>query len=404
MIFGSNAANVVAYLYHLIIGRMLGPASYGELSAIISVLGLLFTSFNFLGLVIVKFVSAAKESEVFFIFSWFNERAYKAGILLVIVLLLISPILSNFLHVSLPVTFVIAPIVFFALLTFVYRSFAQGLLQFWHVVISTNIDLVSRLLFGILLIYFGFSVLGAVAGILIAMILSYLYLKKYLVKFIKKGKTGDMKFASKVVRYSIPILFATLATNSMFTTDVILVKHYFDPHEAGIYASLSTLGRIIFYGTGPISAVMFPMIAKRYANKQKFNSIFVMCFGLTALMAGAVLAVYYFFPEISIRVLFGKEYLDGSKYLFPFGIFMTLFALASLVFNFFLSIEETKVVYVSVVASLMQIVGIMYWHSTISEVINVSIYSTLLFLVAMMFYYLYYRNISLKITKDASSS
>lgn len=396
MIIGSNVVNVLAYLYHLIIGRMLGPSSYGELSAVISVLGLLFTSFNFLGLVIVKFVSAAKENQVFFIFNWFTERTYKVGLAIGIFILLISPLLSGFLHLKLSVTVLVAPVVFFAFLTFIYRSFAQGLLKFWAVVLSTNLDLTTRILFGILFIYMGFSVEGAVTGILIAMILSFWYLKKNVAKYIKKGKTGDLKFASKVAKYSIPILFATLATNSMFTTDVILVKHFFDSHNAGIYASISTLGRIIFYGTGPVSAVMFPLIAKKYSNKENFNSIFWLSLLMTFAISATVLFVFYAFPELSIKMLFGMEYIEGARYLFLFGIFMTLYALSSLIFNFFLSIEETRVVYLSVIVATIQTTGIYIWHGSIDEVIRVSIYCTLLFLISLIVYYFNYNRLHAK--------
>ena len=62
MILGSNLANFIAYLYHLIIGRMLGPVAYGELSSVISALALIFISLNFLSLIIVKFVSSAQKN------------------------------------------------------------------------------------------------------------------------------------------------------------------------------------------------------------------------------------------------------------------------------------------------------------------------------------------------------
>lgn len=396
MLIGSNVANATAYLYHLVVGRLLGPSSYGELSAVLSVLGLLFTSFNFLGLVIVKFVSSAKESEIYFIFNWFTKKTYIVGLTLGIILLLINPFLSSFLHLDIKITLLIIPIVIFAFLAFVYRSFAQGLLKFWVVVISTNIDMLIRILLGVLLIYIGFSVFGAVFALVVSMFVSYLYLKKYVLKYIKKGGSGDIRFASKVFKYSIPILFATLTTNSLFTSDVILVKHFFSSHDAGIYASLSTLGRIIFYGTGPIAAVMFPMIAKRYSNKQKSEKIFYLSLLLTFALSAVVLMVYYLFPELSIKILFGSKYLDGSPYLFLFGIFMTLFALSSLIFNYFLSVEQTKVVYISIIISLFQILGIVIWHKNIFEVISVSIYSTLLFLIALCSFYLYYRKLDEK--------
>ena len=69
MVVGSNLSSFLAYIYHLIIGRLLGPASYGELAAILSLIGLFAASFAFLGLVVIKFVSAAKKmkSNLFFL-------------------------------------------------------------------------------------------------------------------------------------------------------------------------------------------------------------------------------------------------------------------------------------------------------------------------------------------------
>ena len=51
MIIGSNLSNFIAYVYHLIIGRLLGPSSYGTLAALLSLMGLVAVSFGFLGTV-----------------------------------------------------------------------------------------------------------------------------------------------------------------------------------------------------------------------------------------------------------------------------------------------------------------------------------------------------------------
>ena len=59
MVFGSNFANFFAYLYHVVIGRLLGPSLYGELAATLSLIGMISASFSFFSLVIVKFVSSA---------------------------------------------------------------------------------------------------------------------------------------------------------------------------------------------------------------------------------------------------------------------------------------------------------------------------------------------------------
>jgi O-antigen/teichoic acid export membrane protein len=135
---------------------------------------------------------------------------------------------------------------------------------------------------GLVLIYFGMGVFGAVFGILMAMVIPFIYLRWQLASYLRGGDFVIADFGRKVTRYSSPLLISTLSTNSLIMTDVLLVKHYFDPHSAGIYASLSTLGKIIFYGTGPISSVMFPLISKRFSENKSFGKVFMMSLVLTS--------------------------------------------------------------------------------------------------------------------------
>ena len=65
MVGGSMLSNVVNYLYHLAMGRILGPVDYGILAS-------LFSIFYIIGIVplsssvsIVKFVSTAKNKKFF---------------------------------------------------------------------------------------------------------------------------------------------------------------------------------------------------------------------------------------------------------------------------------------------------------------------------------------------------
>src|SRR5687767_11210649 len=75
MIIGSNFANAINYVYHILMGRLLGPASYGELSAILSLINLLGIVVASISLVTTKFVSAAKsEAEAIAIIYWIGKR------------------------------------------------------------------------------------------------------------------------------------------------------------------------------------------------------------------------------------------------------------------------------------------------------------------------------------------
>src|SRR3990172_3378834 len=88
MIFGTNFANFFAYLYHLIIGRMLGPSAYSELAAALAALSLFSTVFVFLGLVVVKFVSGAKNEERGILYKWLTQKSLNLGAIMVIILII----------------------------------------------------------------------------------------------------------------------------------------------------------------------------------------------------------------------------------------------------------------------------------------------------------------------------
>lgn len=389
MIFGSNLANFIAYVYHLIIGRLLGPAPYGELSAVLSILGLIFASLNFLGLVIVKFVSSAEKNELASIYTWFTKKSVVAGIGMALLTLILTPSLSNFLHIKMTTFLLTVPIMSFSVTSYVYKSFLQGLMRFKETVVAVNTDMIIRLILGVVFIYLGLSSFGTVLGLVFSMGTSFLLLKYYLREYHSIKEVKVFGRTDEVLKYATPIFFATVATNSMFSTDVVLVKHFFSPHDAGIYASLSTLGKIIFFGAGPVAAVMFPMISKRHARGTGYKKIFLLSFLLTSVIAFGVLAVFWLLPELSVKILYGDKFIEGAPLLVWMGLFMVLFTLSSLILNYFLSTNKTKASIIVVAAALLQIIGIWFYHDTLLSVIRISLASSFLFLASLLIYYGY---------------
>src|SRR3989344_3055090 len=187
MITGSNLANLLAYVYHLLIGRLLGPSPYGELAAFIAILGMISVVFNFMSLVIVKFVSGAKESEKSSLFNYFYKKMVIPGMLFGMLLLVLSNPIAGFLKIDFKIALLLGPSVFVALLTLLYRAYLQGVLKFFKTILMTNLDIFSRIIFGLLFIIAGMSSLGATFGIFLALIASYL-LGVYFLRNIRTGK------------------------------------------------------------------------------------------------------------------------------------------------------------------------------------------------------------------------
>jgi len=149
------------------------------------------------------------------------------------------------------------------------------------------------------------------------------------------------------------------------------------------------MGRIIFYGTSPIAAVMFPLVSKSYAKGGNYKKIFFLSIFLTFLLIVALVILYWLFPNLVLQLLYGDKFLEGAPYLVWFGIFIGLFTISSLFLNYFLSKGTTRVVYIALVAAIIQIIGIYLFHKDILQVVLVSIWVSLILLISLLIYFWY---------------
>ncbi len=389
MIVGSNLANFIAYIYHLILGRLLGPSSYGELVATLSLIGLIMSLVSFFGLVIVKFVSSAKTDNVSAILDLFNRKTVKIALLFSVFVWIVSPFLGGYVHLPKNVSLLFAPILFISIISYVYKSFLQGTVKFKEAAIVTNIEISGRLVFGLLFILLNMSVFGATLGIFLGSVCGLLLAKFFLknIGFVNKEIEGlNWK---KVFSYALPVFVVSVSFTSLLTADLVMVKHFFSSYDAGIYGSVSNLGKIIFYGTAPIGSVMFPLIAKKKSQNLKYKKIFALSIVLVLAIGLGVLFLYYLFPNLAIKILYGNKYLEGTKYLILMGVYYIFYSLANLISSFFLSIDLTKPVYVIPAFSVLQIILIYLFHSSTGWVITVSIASVSLLLIYLGLYFVY---------------
>ena len=393
MIIGSNLVNFLNYLYHLIIGRMLGPSDYGELAAIISLIGLLGIIPAPLGTSIIKYISSAKNNtESANMISWLKIKYFQGSFIFFVIVLVISPVMSSFLKIHNISYFILIAVSFlFSLQSGLNRSILQGLLKFKEMVITVLAENSTKLILSIGFVYLGFKVGGAIFALVVAALLGWYVTKQYLrhSKTRKPNFTPDIK---SMLMFTIPVFIQNFATTSLYSSDVILVKHFFSSHDAGIYAALSTLGKIIFFAAGPIGAVMFPLVSKRSAKGENYKRVFMFSLAATVFLSGAILLVYLLFPSLAIQLLYGSLFLEASGLLLWFGIFMAFFTLASLIINYTLSLGRTRVVIFPAIAAVFQVVLIWFFHDSLFSVVLISIFVSALLLVALLIYSIYSNN------------
>ncbi|MBI5123660.1 oligosaccharide flippase family protein, partial [Candidatus Roizmanbacteria bacterium] len=393
MFIGTTIVNAGNYLFHLLMGRMLGPSGYGILESIISSMYILSIVPLALNLAIVKFVSSAKgkdkEEEISAFYYWSRQKVIIFGFVAAVFLVLLLPFWLKFLQLNDFRLLLFSVLAFpFSLLLLVVRSFFTGVLDFISYSFSTIIEVVLKIILTVLFVAAGWSVLGVVVGLFVSGIITYLFSVR-LLKFQKNGQQQDFSQTKELIIYALPAMLAVFSFYSLFSTDIILVKHFFSSFEAGIYASLSVLGKIIFFASSSFVSVMFPLISQRHAQGERYRHLFWLTLIIVAISSICISALYYFFPKLMIEILFGSKYLSGANLLFLFGIFLSLYSISNVVINFFLSIGKTKVVVISLAAALLQIFLITLWHNNLTTVINDSIVTTFILLVSLLLYYPY---------------
>ena len=301
--------------------------------------------------------------------------------------MLFAPAITGFLHLKLPLLFVLVyGMVAVSLLTIAMSSMLQGYQMFiWS----------SGLGAGIMILRVFVSVPAAtwgVTGVMWASLISsifvyfmYFYPLKFL--FSAKSKPINIRFID-AVRFTIPTFITLLGITSIYSTDIILVRHYFPSDIAGLYAALAVLGKIIFYASSAVTTVLFPIVAERTASGKKIHHVIYSSVGIVIAISAGLSVLFFLFPGFIVHALFGNAYANASALLGVFGIFLGLFSIGNSIVMACLASGKTKVWIISAFAAIVQIVGIVLYHQDIYSVILLNISVAAFFAIGAGIYYM----------------
>ncbi|MAF51007.1 MAG: hypothetical protein CMH64_02850 [Nanoarchaeota archaeon] len=381
--------NLFNYVYRFYVGRSLGPADFGVFEVLISIIYIIVIPLMAIQTSLSKFVAEFKVKEekekLAYLFSKSIKHMGLVGFFIGIVFLAISPLLSNFLNISRIGPFVIIGIfMIFNFLVPVFRGFLQGLQSFKLLGLSFILEGMTKIVVGIPLIYLGFRLNGAVLGFILGFVFPLLIIFYFINKlFVKVKEKFD---TSKIYKYSFPVLLMLISLTAFYTLDVILVKKFFNPVDAGYYAALSLFGKIIFFSSMSISMVMFPKVSELASQNKNTKSLLfkslIIAFGI-----GVVGSLFYFFiPKFIINLIFGQEYLVISNLLGLFGIVMLIYSLSYVLSFYNIALHRTNFLYLLGFFNLLEIVLISLFHDSIVQIVGILIIVMLLLFFSMIIY------------------
>jgi O-antigen/teichoic acid export membrane protein len=395
VVFGGILANFFNFLFNLFMSRTLPVTDYGILASIISLITfptLLVTAVN---PVIIRFAGVyfAKNEQMLLrgLYIKFFKFLLCVGVIIFLLILLFVQQIGNFLHITNYFILILTDIIILvSFVNVINLSFLQAKLAFSFQVIVNLVTAITKLLFGLVFVLIGYSVIGATSAIVISAVAGYMV--SFLpLKFLFSHKTQSPDIETKeLFRYGVPSALALLGLISFISSDIILVKHFFDPTQAGQYAGLSLIGRVIFFISAPIGTVMFPIIVQKHAKGQNFSNTFKLSVGLMLLPSIFLTLFYFFFPNFSVLFFLKRpEYLSISPLLGLFGLYITLYCTVYLFANFYLSIKKTIIYRPILIVALLQIILITFYHQSFFQIIIISFMLILLLMIGFLVYYPY---------------
>ncbi len=376
--FGSVAVGAINYAYYPILGRMMDPTAFGELQVLVS-LFLQFTIFlNVLGMITINIVTNYKDSKKAhrMIFEIEKLSAYAALIILVATLAF-GEFLRQQLRFDSTIPFIALALSLLVSIPLTFRSaYIRAEKRFGVASISQLIGAIAKLAGSAVLVAVGLGVVGAMAGIVAAQFVAFLYAARWAVRvgFERPGDTHygtlpDIKSALPELRYAGIVFVGLLSITLMMSIDVIVVKYFFDAHTAGLYAGIATVARIIFFVAVPISQVLMPMV--KIENQERENMLLLgKSLLLTTGACGMILIVCMIAPEFIIRLLMGQSYVEYANLLPILATVVFIISVVNLVFMYYLVLRRTRIMLIGIIGFVVLMGAVLSWHDTLHAVVN----------------------------------
>ncbi|HUU26181.1 MAG TPA: oligosaccharide flippase family protein [archaeon] len=361
-------------LFNIAMLKMLTKENFGDYTGLVSLYMILAFPLTAVQMVTARYVSALESKRLLGQAASLLRRSLLklslTAAAVLIAFLAFGQFLAGYLNVhSLGAVYVVGLSVAFALISSVFWGALQGFQYFYHYAANQIVSTVAKLGGGILLVWLGLEVVGAVGSLvffyLTAVIMAVFPL--YVVLFKLAG--GDEEADSLPhYRFFWPVFVSLLAFAVFTYADFITVKHFFPRYNAGEYGLAQVVGKAFLFIPVAISTALFPKVTRRTAALESssleiLNLSLVYCIVLCVI--GIVVCV--FFAELILLLPEGT--MTAVKLVRIFGIGVTPVALLYIMINYLLARGRAAFLYFLIPMALAYVAALQVWHATLATVI-----------------------------------
>jgi len=161
--------------------------------------------------------------------------------------------------------------------------------------------------------------------------------------------------------------------------DIVLVKHFFEPAQAGIYAAVSLVGRLVNMCAWSVVNTMFPVSAASRSSDREARPVLFMSLLMVLLILSSLILGLWAIPSVLWRTLFGSHFeLENYGNLAPllilYAITTGIYSLSSVMITYEMSRKIANTSWVQLAFSGTLAFGICVFHQNLRQVIHVQLW------------------------------
>lgn len=375
LLAGIFATNLFNFAFNAYAGRNLPVVEYGFLALINTFWTILLVGTGALMQVVGYQVARTGDTSGNILASW-NEYAGAKRITLRLATgiaalwLLASPFIAGYFRTSdvLGVA-VFAPMLWLGLMASIDRGLIQGRLFLTQIAILFSAEALTKLAAIIAFVSLGWSH-AAYLALPLSTLAAYLLAATATNRLRRTDRPATPTPALFPWRFLGANLIAGFAAMAFLSIDLLLAKHYLSPSDAGHYALLSLVGKMVFFFGSMVSMFMLTHLGDAEAKGRNTRTIFWRVYWLTAaLLALGYLALGPAGPYL-VPLLFGANSLSILGFLGKYSLGIALFTLANVIVTYHLSRKHYIFSALSIAFAVEMAIHIVTFHGDIDSLVH----------------------------------
>jgi O-antigen/teichoic acid export membrane protein len=389
LLSGSGFATAINFAYNIAVARFLGPAGFGHATVVYTLLTIISAVTLSFQIVSAKLVAQQPNTATkAAVYRELHIGSWVCGLLVGATLLFLQAPIAGYLKLpssSLVALLAVGAAFYVPLGT--RRGYIQGAYGFKKLAVNLVIEGLVRLVGSLLLVYLGLGVEGVIAANSAAMAVAYFAAVPSLPEV-----SPNLVHWSHTLREGLQAMVFFAGQVLINNCDIVLVKHYFLPREAGLYAAAAMVGRVVFALSQSVVNSMFPLVAGTREEDRRDLRVIATSLLMVLGIGSSIALVLRFLPNGIWGHFLGASFdisgRHGLSYLLSvYAATTVIYCLSVVIITHEMSYKIANTSWVQLAFSGVMIAAICRFHSSLLEVIVVQLIllTVLLVLVAIPF-------------------